>query len=819
MIKSNLQYFIERLQSFAVWDHRDPWSSYFQGEAIWVNPETDKDGNNWLERFNELIYASNLSLVWEEKFRGEKSSLEFLLKILSFFPSGVVIAALIKLGFDKLDIQDWINRGFLYTCTNHNPVKSQDVKVASYLPWSIFIFEKYQYSFPRRRVSLPMAVLINQINEKDWESVKNKFFILWKHYKGKQEKKNIHTISGLLDGLNHGSFFVRKLVLAFLLSELYANVNKSLFESYISEIKEEMQIFSFFAELPQKISPDIFHYRHSQLESERDVSFPMEISSQFILSAVEKIYTNSGQQKNLTLLDITNDSCRQRRRNNMRIVLQQLFLIHRYHPSEASQLPDLKYLPVEGKNIVSYKYNTFLFKFFYQEGFLQRNNSAWELKGDISQLDSLPRERLNVLIFYFFMWHPGMPFLSIRNQKSPYEERTLEYIKIFFVNLFFNHRNQWLHLSFQTISGQRPAELFQELNWEKLIQMWIQSLGSLEDLQVVLSSFFSFLYDFGWIDRDHEDPFHVFISEDFPLWNPMGQNLKFSATSSDNNIARITFINDFDFDYSGDSVRDMIFISNWANLLQYGDRLIFRLDRDNIESFLAQGRHLNEIEHFISQYNSGLTPEAFLRIKKGIKFEGTLATVYPENYAIKLNKAAQCEEFFQDPLSRSAIAEIFYRKNDYIIFLKKEYLRQIPDTLLKYKISYKEKKAEELRPDTRFDFDTVHLFLLDYIFAKRLMVYFDKIDRELYKDLNRENEFIDGIYLNISRIRDIIKDAIANEKKIEIQYFAKSHGYEALNRVVKPFYIKDDYLVGHCFLRDDERMFALSRIGAIRILP
>ncbi|QBI18977.1 WYL domain-containing protein [Egibacter rhizosphaerae] len=67
-------------------------------------------------------------------------------------------------------------------------------------------------------------------------------------------------------------------------------------------------------------------------------------------------------------------------------------------------------------------------------------------------------------------------------------------------------------------------------------------------------------------------------------------------------------------------------------------------------------------------------------------------------------------------------------------------------------------------------------------------------------------------------IREILARAVAEERQVQLEYFASSRGGAATERAVDPWRFADDLLVGHCHLRGGERTFALDRIGRARLL-
>ncbi|CAN5143347.1 hypothetical protein BH23ACT9_BH23ACT9_18600 [soil metagenome] len=67
-------------------------------------------------------------------------------------------------------------------------------------------------------------------------------------------------------------------------------------------------------------------------------------------------------------------------------------------------------------------------------------------------------------------------------------------------------------------------------------------------------------------------------------------------------------------------------------------------------------------------------------------------------------------------------------------------------------------------------------------------------------------------------IRAILQRALDEQRQLRLEYFASSRGGQATERVVDPWVFSDDLLRGWCHLREDERAFALDRIGRARLL-
>lgn len=67
-------------------------------------------------------------------------------------------------------------------------------------------------------------------------------------------------------------------------------------------------------------------------------------------------------------------------------------------------------------------------------------------------------------------------------------------------------------------------------------------------------------------------------------------------------------------------------------------------------------------------------------------------------------------------------------------------------------------------------------------------------------------------------IRSLLQRALTEQRQVRLEYFASSRGGQATERVVDPWVFADDLLRGYCHLRNDERAFAVDRIGRARLL-
>ena len=67
-------------------------------------------------------------------------------------------------------------------------------------------------------------------------------------------------------------------------------------------------------------------------------------------------------------------------------------------------------------------------------------------------------------------------------------------------------------------------------------------------------------------------------------------------------------------------------------------------------------------------------------------------------------------------------------------------------------------------------------------------------------------------------VRTLLERGVAERRQLQLQYFASSRGGAATERVVDPWTFRDDLLVGYCHLRQDERTFAVDRIGRAVLL-
>ncbi len=67
-----------------------------------------------------------------------------------------------------------------------------------------------------------------------------------------------------------------------------------------------------------------------------------------------------------------------------------------------------------------------------------------------------------------------------------------------------------------------------------------------------------------------------------------------------------------------------------------------------------------------------------------------------------------------------------------------------------------------------------------------------------------------------TRMRDLIEEAIRDEKKIRMIYM--SGGYRETERVIAPYNVNDRYVEGYCYLRNERRIFRLDRIKWLEVL-
>lgn len=67
-------------------------------------------------------------------------------------------------------------------------------------------------------------------------------------------------------------------------------------------------------------------------------------------------------------------------------------------------------------------------------------------------------------------------------------------------------------------------------------------------------------------------------------------------------------------------------------------------------------------------------------------------------------------------------------------------------------------------------------------------------------------------------VRTLIERAVAERRQLRLEYYPSSRGGAATERVVDPWEFADDLLRGWCHLRDDERTFAVDRIGKAILL-
>lgn len=68
-------------------------------------------------------------------------------------------------------------------------------------------------------------------------------------------------------------------------------------------------------------------------------------------------------------------------------------------------------------------------------------------------------------------------------------------------------------------------------------------------------------------------------------------------------------------------------------------------------------------------------------------------------------------------------------------------------------------------------------------------------------------------------VRALLARAVGEARQVQLEYYASSRGGAATERVVDPWAFDDNLLRGYCHLRNDERTFAVDRIGRARLLP
>jgi mRNA-degrading endonuclease YafQ of YafQ-DinJ toxin-antitoxin module len=101
-------------------------------------------------------------------------------------------------------------------------------------------------------------------------------------------------------------------------------------------------------------------------------------------------------------------------------------------------------------------------------------------------------------------------------------------------------------------------------------------------------------------------------------------------------------------------------------------------------------------------------------------------------------------------------------------------------------------------------------------FSQRLVLYFHKIGvANIFSENDLKEISLESQDITQSKLKNLISEAIEKGWKLEIQYFAKSNEYRGMFRIIKPYKLEKDHLLAYCYLRDDNRMFLLNRIGSV----
>jgi predicted DNA-binding transcriptional regulator YafY len=102
-------------------------------------------------------------------------------------------------------------------------------------------------------------------------------------------------------------------------------------------------------------------------------------------------------------------------------------------------------------------------------------------------------------------------------------------------------------------------------------------------------------------------------------------------------------------------------------------------------------------------------------------------------------------------------------------------------------------------------------------FLYRVLQFWRKNPTSVSRELQDDEVWESG--LTTKKMLEMIYQALESHLLLEIEYHARSQDYKVSRRVVKPYRIEDDYLIGYCYLRHDERMFHLDRVTAMRLKP
>ncbi len=813
-MKYQLTFFLHRLSDLPYWDTEHPLKTFFQDNQLWLPMVTEDRNLLGEERLLTLLVRPKLRSEFLDILASEGKELERLIKLAAFFPQGLSISTLQKLGFDSENIRSWIHKGFLYEQTTPRHKK----RIVVFFLWSYLTFSPRDYHFPPRRYVLPLTILLQFIQEDSLNKLISDIETIARN------GKDVSFLSWLRKSILSFPEDGKKIAVGLSLQILYKLLKKSDWDDILHDLAKENLVMCFFADDESKFQISLISFIHP-FQGKKIGAFPLEVPKKIIQSLHQIILPTAIELDPISFQEVYADQCNNRRIFFVNILKQILFLTAVMKPEKGSQIPDIHTLSFAGHFPIDHGFVNQISRFLIYEGFIFRTGQYWQARPGFISIDDVTPAVLANAFYQFIMWQPGLSFIhSPVEVERQYFDRILEQIKVFILVYLSRNKSRFLSLNqFLFIENQNNSngELFSVLLWESLYKLWQSQLEEFgTSWNEIVQKILNFLDQLGWIQFTEKNRQQIYIPQDFPDWSPFVSDEEALHSQGSAWKPVVNFINETDFEILDAGVKDMVFIYSWADLLYYGEKLIFRVSRTKTEEFLSQGNHFHEIDDYFHQVLRGAAGDGYNRIKNGLQNRPSSAIFYQMHSVLIISKQnILLERLFSDQQFQECIVQYFASDKQHIFLYHPEMFQRLQKLIGSHKIIWKIEETSgsiislmvnDVRP-----FDLSY----DYILAKRLMLFYDKHDDEFDQSTLESNaSFVQGELLSLPRVRSLLKEAIDKNKKIEIQYFAKSKGYESLFRVVKPYYIQENHLIGFCFLREDERVFALNRIGAIKIL-
>ncbi len=814
--------FFQRLTYLSELDTQNPFASYCDTN-IKYSFDIQNWGNSELERMYDrfvIFFAEDAVLKSLQEILSKEriQDMLLLLRVLPFFPKGIDITVSSRYGLREDHIRHWHNQGLCFV--DNNDIVFADPTI------SLLIYSQYKLMIPVRRLSVPLSLILAEypisLINKNTQILLELLDTPLAGLGTMIPNSIVELVKKLYDKVSN---LGKKALLHLLLIHLYKALRqKSNIEYFFSFYKKkdvrDLLLFQYQSE------PSPFLFPHPQDTSLSYSVLPVEAPKQWVMGVAEQFqYPDSFFVFQKAAQKDFEKNIQQKMSDLVSFLRHLLFAIYVFEPEEGEGQPHINYLPVDFKYEVETEYLSWIFNFFTLTGFVEKKNKKWKITQKAIQWDNYSDLQVTQQVLFFFLWHPGLPFLS---SMEKIDSRLQEEIKVFFLLVLFMRKGQTIGFSSVT-DPSRQGLLWEESSsndndsskeTQNIFHPWLQYFGSyqaLNDIFLRLARFFAaWGYLWEWEDRV------FYISANMFEWNPMGDFLMKLHAKKDSMDSAILDTRQFnEFLLSNVSLQDLIFCHQWAFVKQMGKTSLWAVDQEKIKQNVTEERIQKKIQVFIQNSIKDSNQVNNLQIVQAGAIHERVVFYYQENHVIVVPNQDIWQDIYQNEIFKIAVTRHFHSVEDWAILLLHEEFEQTILSFLKQKeILVFPVKKEPVKSAIQKEDNTFYVY---EIFFARLIKYIHRlgpvaVHKNDKKSMEKNILEYSSEDMTDDRLQKIVAQAIDQEWLMEIEYFAKSHDYRSSTRLIVPQKVAKDHLIAFCHLRQDQRMFVFNRIGRVKII-